>query len=174
MGISERQLIQECFDGDRRRSCAYCPGHYSKSGSCCFGNKYESHDKTCQDCIHTEACESATLQFLSAQSYEEDDYYYGEAPSRRITIPSRPRATTTTTKSNKRLPVYGQTVTQRMSERLIEPKNTKPVKRDPDVIEPMRFHERGFFEQMGLHALWGAMEGAFEMLLGFLRNRRPE
>ena len=158
MGISQRQLVQECFDGERRRNCDYCPGHYSKKGICCYGQKYEDHDAQCHACPHSVECEPATFQYVTMNEEEE---HYEQRPN--ITLPRRHPARPMT--HNRRTPVHDQAK---------EPIMSRGSSRNLDIAEPNRFHDKSFFEQIGIHALWGAMEGALEMVLGFFRNRRPD
>jgi len=166
MPISQRQIVQECFDGERERNCAYCPAHHSKTGICCFGCKFEYEDPQCHSCPHVGACEPETVR------YEEQSPYAGPAvqpiPPRRITI-NRPSSTTGISSSHTRatVPVYGQ---------------VQPIRRDGSIIvphtrtaHPMHFSDdTSFWTMMGVNAAWGAVEGALEMLLGFFRQRRPE
>lgn len=168
MPISQRQLVQECFDGDRERNCTYCPAHHSKTGICCFGCKFEYDDPQCHSCPHVRACEPEAIRYL------EQSPYAGTAtqpiPPRRITI-NRPSVTTgistTTPPARATVPVYGQ---------------QQPIRRDGSIIvpqfrtaRPMQFSEdTSFWKMMGVNAAWGAVEGALEMLLGFFRQRRPE
>lgn len=160
MAISQRQVVQECFDGDRRRDCNYCPAHYSKAGICCFGQKYEDHDPHCHGCSHNTDCEPQTFQYMT---HQEDPY----VARPRIAVPRRPAATG----DGRRLPAFSQS-NQRGG--LISETQRPQSPNEEPVVDQVEFKKKPFFEQMGLHALWGAMEGAFEMLLSFLRNRRPD
>jgi len=162
MGISQRQVVQECFDGDRKRRCTYCPGHHTKGGICCFGQKFEDDDAQCACCPHNVACEPATFEWVT--QHEDGEWNYGPPP-RQVAVPGRPARPAV----HAGRPAQGQ-----VSHGLISAPRKVPATTEPQAIEPAQFHERGFFEQMGLHAMWGAMEGAFEMLLSFLRNRRPD
>jgi hypothetical protein len=166
MPISQRQIVQECFDGDRERNCTYCPAHHSKTGICCFGCKFEYDDPQCHSCPHVSHCEP------EAARYTGQSPYYGPSaqpsPPRRITI-NRPSTTTgfaPTPQTRATVPVYGQ---------------GHPVRRDGSIIvpqvrtaRPILFPEDSFWRMMSLNAAWGAVEGALEMLLGFFRQRRPE
>jgi hypothetical protein len=93
MSETQRQVIQECFDGDRERDCDYCPAHCSKNGKCCFGTEFDEDDNRCASCNHNYHCSLETAQRESARAQPV------ERP-RRIMINQQP--------SQSRLPVYGQ------------------------------------------------------------------
>lgn len=156
MPISPDLIMRECFEGDRERSCTYCPAHYSKNGRCCFGHRFEYDDPQCHGCLHCSACEQATARFQDQHA----------ASPRRIVInrptasPLRPGAAGTST-------VYGQTAPIRRDGGVIMPQN-----RAAKPLQPS--YEESFWKMMGLNAVWGAVEGALEMLLGFFRQRRPD
>lgn len=155
MGISLQQVMQECFDGERGRNCAYCPGHHTKNGNCCFGHRFEYNDPPCVSCIHAPYCEPATEQF-HAQTAAADR-------PRRVMINN---AQPTAVQPSRSLPVYGQTRPAQSGGPILAHK--------PTVAQPLpSYEEMGFWQQMGLTAAWGAVEGALELLLGFFRTRRP-
>ena len=173
MSETQRQIVQECFDGDRERDCDYCPAHYSKTGICCFGHKYEDEDNQCVSCPHNYDCSMETAQHERERTVDRP---------RRIMIN---RGGSDRPSQRPGLPVYGQQRQQPPPSRsrpqadvggLIQPSphvaqhiaRTRP----PQIIEPVPNAE-GFFKNMGLHAAWGAGEGMLEMLLGYMRHRRP-
>jgi len=144
--VDVEQMVQECFDGHRNRNCDYCPAHYRKGGDCCFGHRYESHDPTCKGCIHSHSC-----KVLTHRKEQEEGRY--QPPGY---VPTRTSVSRT-----------AQNSIRRPGGDLLSPQNSvqAPMELDPDM---------SFVQQMGLHALWGAVEGMLEMLLGFFRRRRPD
>jgi hypothetical protein len=52
------------------------------------------------------------------------------------------------------------------------PQLSRHIAHTKSPLEPYPAAE-GFWKNMGVHAMWGAGEGMLEMLLGFMRNRRP-
>lgn len=163
MATSEREIVQECFDGDRERDCDYCPAHYTKNGICCFGHRYEDDDRQCMECPHQFDCSRETMK-----------HEQRETRPRRIQINknrNRPAI------GNRLLPIVGQSAHREgslLSKQAQQPK-IQIKKREPEVLQEIEEQEQpGFWQQMGTHAVWGAGEGMLEMLLNFLRNRRPD
>ena len=167
MSETQRQIIQECFDGDRERDCDYCPAHCSKNGKCCFSAEFDEDDQRCASCNHNYHCSLET-----AQKQERERTV--DRP-RRIMINRGDRS------SSSRLPVFGQHRNEHQNPRpqyrnnnsLIPP--SERIMRhvgDHGEVQPMASAD-GFWKNMGLHAAWGAGEGLVEMLLSYLRNRRP-
>ena len=167
MEQTQKRIVQECFDGQYERDCDRCPAHYKRGGICCFGHRFEYDDDQCLSCGHNDACEPATYQVQEQRV---------ERPRRRPSV------------SRRRLPVYGQT-SGGTKESLLESDQqprTMSRKSRPQEIEdegevlylPMKKDNEGkwehFFKGMGLMGVWGAGEGALEMVLGYLRRRRPE
>lgn len=170
MAISQRQIVQECFDGRRERDCSYCPAHHSKGGICCFAHRFEYDDDQCLSCSHNDGCEPLTHQ-LSEQ---------------RAGRPRRPQVS----RSRRRLPVYGQEDGRANESLLTGPQQPPPeqtiakksnaVGSQPEVITYLPLKKEGeskwahFFKGMGLMGAWGAGEGSLELVLGYMRRRRPE
>lgn len=157
MTLTQRQMVQECFDGDRERNCNYCPAHYAKGGICCFGQKFEHDDPQCHSCPHVGACEPLTY------SYEAGESRTMERP-RRIIHPSH-RPQPQPNQPGRSLPAYGA----RRGEGLLANDQQPPPMQPLEASEDL-----SFWQMMGLHAVWGAAEGALEMLLSFFRRRRPD
>jgi hypothetical protein len=165
MEQTQKRIVQECFDGQYERDCQRCPAHYSRGGICCFGHRFEYDDDQCLSCGHNDACEPATYQ-LQEQRVE------------------RPRRSPSV--SRRRLPIYGQSSNETKRNLLSEERPPAPAKRsqalsapnDEVCYLPMRKPHEGkwehFFKGMGLLGVWGAGEGALELMLGYLRRRRPE
>ena len=162
MEYSQKRIVQECFDGQRERDCSYCAAHVSKSGICCFGHRFEYNDDQCLSCVHNDACEPLTYQLQE----------------QRMDRPRRPSV------SRRRLPIYGQPGDQAKGN-LLEEKETRAVSKrtkaeEPEVITYLPRRKDGdgkwghFFKGMGLMGVWGAGEGALELVLGYIRRRRPE
>ena len=95
MSDTQRQIVQECFDGDRERDCTYCPAHYTKNGICCFGHKYEDDDAQCMSCPHNYDCSLDTARLERERSVDRP---------RRIMIN---RGGYQQPQPQSRLPVYG-------------------------------------------------------------------
>lgn len=185
MSETQRQVIQECFDGDRERDCEYCPAHYTKNGKCCFGTEFDENDNRCSSCNHNYHCsiETADHQERSAAVERPRRIMVNRggspSPSPRLPIygqpqertvprfrpqPTRqpiPRRSPQTQQENDGLLVPSEKVLRHLGEHGV-----------PQIIQPVEQME-GFWKNMGLHAAWGAGEGMLEMLLGFMRNRRP-
>jgi hypothetical protein len=162
MSITQGQLMQECFDGERERNCTYCPAHHSKNGRCCFGHRFEYEDPQCHSCPHVTHCEPATMRFLDQQSAIA-------AQPRRIVInrPSGSAPTAPSTTNFATQPVYGNATLVRRDGGMVAPQTR--------VAKPMQFaDDESFWKMMGVNAAWGAVEGMLEMLLGFFRQRRPD
>ena len=171
MTISQRQIVQECFDGERERNCSYCPAHISKNGICCFGHKFEYGDPQCHSCVHVATCEPATQQYLDGHTpaYQTPPTYANQQPQRRIMvnqsppIAQRPQyANQPAVPQRRSLPVYNQ------------PQKDSLLMTKSIQIQPLpAYEEMSFWRQMGIITTWGAVEGALELLLGFFRQRRP-
>jgi hypothetical protein len=156
MTISQRQLVQECFDGERERTCNYCPAHYTKNGICCFGQKFEYGDPQCVSCPHVPFCEPAMEQFLATQQQQ--------SRPQRIMVNGGAQPASQPARG---LPVYGQARPAQSGAPVLMQKAT--------IAKPIEsYNDMGFWQQMGLTAAWGAVEGALELLLGFFRTRRPD
>jgi hypothetical protein len=151
---SLREVVRECFNGDRERNCSLCPAYHGtprREITCCFGGEeYNPADKECRDCLHEESCseESAIPQPIPASRYARTSYSSG----RRSVVPKR---------GSQGLPIVGQGAPT------IQPQKTAA---QPLVVQP----EMTFIQQVGLHAVWGAVEGTLGMLLNFFQNRRPD
>lgn len=162
MGISQRQIVQECFEEERERDCSYCPAHHSKGGECCFGHRYEDHDSQCLKCLHESACGPATYSF-----------------ERRTERPHRPVRRSLSPGSS-RLPIYGHgkdngnLLTEEPKTSIQRKNQDHEVKVAHHVPQSKKSKTKSFFKKMGLNAIWGAGEGSLEMVLGFMRRRRPE
>lgn len=167
MQITLQQLVQECFDGDRERDCDSCPAHYSKNGICCFGYRFEDHDSVCQSCPHVQDCSILTYEL----NYEQEGYMQ-DPPRRRVTI-NRPSSSSYSygsgySPNTQRTVQVGQPTLKREGNLLANQQQRpqqKPVVQDKEIP---------FFKNLGLHAVWGAVEGCLEMMLGFFRGRRPD
>jgi hypothetical protein len=160
MAISQDQIVRQCFDGERRRDCSYCPAHYSKGGTCCFGHRFEYDDEQCLSCCHNHACEPLTHDLQERQV---------ERP-RRPSIPAR-----------RRLSIYGQQGRQDKGNLLgDQPAAREERDADQEIIAYLPRQRKGegkwkhFFRGLGLIGAWGAGEGALELILNYLRRRRPE
>ena len=98
MSETQRQIIQECFDGDRERNCDYCPAHSTKNGKCCFGTEFDEDDNRCASCNHNYHCSQETAQLERSRTQPVD------RPRRIMINQGQP--------SQSRLPVYGQPQTR--------------------------------------------------------------
>ena len=85
--------------------------------------------------------------------------------------------------SRRRLPIYGQQPGETKGNLLQESEGPAPKKREesaPEIIhylprkKPKHGKWKHFFKGMGLMGVWGAGEGSLELMLGYLRRRRPE
>jgi len=176
MSNTLEQIVQDCFDQNRPRDCRYCLAFHKRNSTvkCCFGHLFEEGDHKCLECPHNEDCSMETMEFEREKALERP---------RRVSI-NRPGNYTPTPS---RLPVYNQPQQRtpalsvpRVGTSLIQPQ--QPTQQQPQVYqqrtqlpEIVRPGDEytGFWKRMGLHAMWGAGEGMLEMLLGFLRTRRP-
>lgn len=147
--ISQRKIMDECWDGERERNCDYCPAHHSKNGDCCFGLRYEYGDPPCMECPHRDDCSVLTRQTT-------DEYQTQQAP-RRVTVSRNQPA-----QSRSKIYPPSQTAEGVLRVRTAEPQ---------PILVP---EEASFLKKVGLHAAWGAVEGALELLLTFFRRRRPD
>lgn len=156
--MHDEQMIQECLDGQSDRDCTYCSAHNSNGGLCCFGVYYESPDEKCDSCPIQSACGPATYSYSSR--------------STKTRIPIRPRRTAT---PSSRLPTYGKNKGGLLG---IEDSPSIPLQKsqEGEIVQTQECtgKVKAFFKQIGLHAVWGAGEGSLEMMLGFMRRRRPE
>ena len=95
----------------------------------------------------------------------------------------RPRRSTTST-ARRRLPIYGQHGGPDKGNLLVE-KETQAVNKkertaEPELITYLPRRKDGdgkwkhFFKGMGMMGVWGAGEGALELVLNYMRRRRPE
>jgi len=161
MQQTQKRIVQECFDGQYERDCSRCPAHYSRGGICCFGHRFEYDDEQCRSCVHNDACEPLTYQ-LQEQRVER--------PRRRPSV------------SRRRLPIYGQQSSETKGNLLQESEAPAPKRMEEPESEirylPRKKPKHGkwkhFFKGMSLMGVWGAGEGSLELMLGYLRRRRPE
>jgi len=158
---TQKRIVQECFEGQYDRDCSRCPAHYTKGGICCFGHRFEYDDQQCHDCVHSDACEPLTYQLQE----------------QRVERPRRSRPSV----SRRRLPIYGQRGGETKGNLLQESEGPTPTAKGEEPMVcylPTRSGKEGkwkhFFRGMGLMGVWGAGEGALELMLGYLRRRRPE
>jgi len=165
MVVTQRQMVQECFDGDRERNCSYCSAHYSKGGICCFGQKFEHEDPQCDGCPHSSACEPLTYSYETAQSRPMDRPRRIIQPGQRPPIVQPGRPAQPMQQNGRQLPAYGR----RDGGLLAKPEFQAPPMQPLEATE-----ELSFWQMMGVHAVWGAAEGMLEMLLSFFRRRRPD
>lgn len=163
MQQTQKRIVQECFDGQYERDCSRCPAHYTKGGICCFGHRYEYDDEQCLSCVHSDACEPLTYQLQE----------------QRVERPRRSRPSV----SRRRLPIYGQQSGEPKGNLLKESENPAPAPKRPEEPEifyylPRKKAKDGkwkhFFKGMGVMGVWGAGEGSLELMLGYMRRRRPE
>ena len=174
MEYSVKQAVRECHYGERERDCERCPAHHTRAhlqrGSdddyvCCFGEKHDPHDSVCQNCIHQEDCEEETRENNAVSSYRPPSAYRGGSSVRRNIVSRQGR---------KSLPIYGQSSVSRYRadededevEEVIQPQRVSGVQR-------VEVDHMPFPKQVGVHAAWGAAEGALGMVLNFFQNRRP-
>jgi hypothetical protein len=144
--MNQNQIVQECFDGTRFRNCIVCPAHHKKGGTCCFGNRWEDNDKTCYSCQYNAACREETFATLTHRPAQPNPNFRPiAAPYSRPTIPIN--------NSNRPPePILNQNTMHR---------------------HPQERNNQSFAQQLGMHVVWGAIEGALEMMIGFFRARRP-
>jgi hypothetical protein len=169
MPVSQQQILQECLvDGSRPRECRWCPANSDKGGKCCYGTFEDDHD-SCQDCVQNEDCEYDTRVEASRKT---------SRPQRTGRVVNTGRSARSRSTSP-RLKIYGRS--RGSNESLLEekprdlPSKTTDSGPEPFIIPAKRDGGwKGFFKEMGLHALWGAGEGALELLTNYLRRRRPD
>lgn len=163
MEQTQKRIVQECFDGQYERDCSRCPAHYTKGGICCYGHRFEYDDDQCLSCNHNDPCERLTYQLKE----------------QRVERPRRPSV------SRHRLPIYGQSSGETKGSLLGESEQQAPIRKaqstetEPEIYYlPTKKSKDGkwrhFFKGMGLMGVWGAGEGSLELMLGYLRRRRPE
>jgi hypothetical protein len=164
----QEHIVNECLNGDRRRSCADCPAHHSKNGPCCFGCRYEEDDEEhCMNCRHQYACSSATLSYENRMARQREANRKENRGLRVMnrSVPGRPSVGSPRPASRGGL--IAETKSRSMSR-----------SRDAEIVsaedQPTSGKVSRFFKHMGLHALWGAGEGGLEMALRYMQRRRPD
>jgi hypothetical protein len=140
-----RQIMQECFDGTRYRNCTNCPAHHKQPGGiCCFGHRYEDDDDSCRACPYSHQCRQETF----AWSAQKSSHVFKTSSSQYI----RPNSSSSS----------------KPNEPLI-----KNNENNRSGFVKTETTEQSFAKQLGIRALWGAVEGSLEMILGFFRTKRP-
>ena len=170
MSVSQKEIVEECFEGTRIKDCTYCPAHHSKAGLCCFGHRFEYNDGQCDHCNHNGTCEPLTYEFEAAKAS-------------RLQRPVRVPVKLQTQAARRKLPIYGQIAGQAngnlIADRAPTPITVNKNEVDTEMVSyfpsnPADSKWKRFFKGMGLVGVWGAGEGSLEMVLGYLRRRRPE
>lgn len=161
--MNEEVLIGQCLNGDRDRSCDYCPAHSSRNGNCCFSIRHEYGDPDCTACVLEKEC--APLTHGNARSAPRI-IYPGRSPAK---VPMRTSV------------APGTTTRQVLQNRVMVMQDYGPQPGEPLLVqqpiqpEPLKLNPKdGLFRRFLKVSSWGAGEGFFEMALNFFRKRRPE
>lgn len=160
--MNQEEVIKQCVNGERDRTCDSCPAHNSRNGKCCFGVMHQYGDADCQQC-HIEA-DCAQLahspQPKAAEPYINRMVYPNSAPTQPTSIyPTRGS-----------LPIVNSPRPTAQSSSILPP----PV-HTSSAVQPLQFPDTdSIFVKAVKHGGYGALEGFFNMVSSFLHKRRPE
>ena len=161
-------IILQCFNHKRPRVCSTCPAHPDHGGQCCFGDpgKFQPMEKECKRCTFNYECEQNCID-------AEAEYQYSQSSNQ---APSRFR--------KRRGVATGGDLVELRRKRLGREEDGygRPLLTDADahvkkalVVEKEERKEseaETMFQRFMKDVIWGAMQGAFEMALAFLRHHR--
>lgn len=166
--MNDEVMIAQCLNGERERTCDYCPAHSSRGGSCCFGLRHEYGHPDCTACVLEGDCEALTHSKTKHEPCQPSSapriIYPGQSPAK---VP----VSTVATPGTRVVYPSRTTVVQDHGPRLGEPL----LAQQPTQLEPLKFDpDDNLIERFFKVSGWGALEGFCQMALNFFRRRRPE
>lgn len=183
--VTLQNLKDECFMGNRDRTCKTCPAHPSKGGDCCFGRLHEYNDSNpngCQACLHEADCApiSHAKEQGPAQPYSVQQPQFHPGTSTPVTA----RAPAPVTPTSPPLPGYCHpNHTPNYSGYPYN--NQSPyhgiAEAAPSLIHqyaaperhPIQTEDMSKPQEFATCVSWGALEGSFEFALHWMRKYRP-
>ena len=163
------EIVRDCFNQKRPRVCGTCPAHPDNGGQCCFGDpsKLDSTDPECSECVFNYECEQ---EVIDAEAEAQYQYKTQTAPSR--FRKSRLRVLNNESQVPTRHRVGRKGV--RRERPLLTNADDQVQRGVPQKVVDAReeTEEETMFQRFIKDVLWGALQGAFEMALSFLRHHR--
>lgn len=161
-------IILQCFNQKRPRICSDCPAHPDHGGQCCFGDpgKFQPHLRECRECSFNYECEQETID-------TEAEYQYDHQPHEQVHSRFSKRGGVTT--KSELIQLRRRRLDKENGRRPLLTDADEHVKKTPtvDTVEEREESEaETMFQRFVKDVVWGALQGAFEMALAFLRHHR--